>query len=163
MSAVTTKEEDSRRTMPEDAPWGHFMHNFQNPRGAPWSAGYLSSPRSAKFFNGSEHSDLMVPSFNLPDRLPWTSWLGRQTWPWSWGPIPGGTSSWRPSLSVQVRGSQDGHSLCWEEQEAPEKQEHRHGNSSPISGRTLVASLPSSYPRFLSFHWVTLEDNCGGD
>ena len=159
MSAVTTKEEDSRRTMPEDAPWGHFMHNFQNPRGAPRSAEYLSPPQSAS----SEHSDLTVPSFNLPDRLPWTSWLGRQTWPWSWGPIPGGTSSWRPSLSVQVRGSRDGHRLCWEEQEAPEKQEHRHVNSSPISGRASVASLPSSYPGCLSFHWVTLEDKRGGN
>ena len=38
------------------------MHNFQNPRGAPWSVEYLSPPQSA----GSEHSDLTVPSFNLP-------------------------------------------------------------------------------------------------
>lgn len=137
------------------------MHNFQNPCVDPPGMQGIVHSHEAPNFYGSEPSNLMVPSFYLPDRVRWTSWSGRQTWPWLWGPIPGGTSSWRPSLSVQVRGSQDGHRPCWEEQAALEKEEHSHVHSPPISGRGSVASCPSSSPRCLPFRWVILEEHRG--
>lgn len=96
---------------PEDISQGHFMCNFQN-AWSPWDAGHLLFPWNTRIFNGSEQSNLMVPSFYLPDRVQWTNWSRRQTWPWLWGPIPGGTSSWKPSLSVQVRGLKMGTGLA---------------------------------------------------
>lgn len=98
---------------------------------------HLPFPWSTRLFNSSERSNLMIPSFSLPDRVQWTNWSRRQTWPWLWGPIPGGTSSWRPSLSVQVRGSQDGHRPHWEKQATPEKREHGPISSYQFLGRFL--------------------------
>lgn len=127
------------------------MHNFQNSRRDPRNAGHLSFPQITRLLNGSQHSNLMIPSFHLPDRVRWTNWSRRQTWPWLWGPIHGGTSSWRPSLSVQVRGPQVGTGL------AGRSRQDWKGKTTQF----LCPVFPALVLGVCLFYWVTLEKNQG--
>lgn len=161
MSAVTTKEKGNRRIIPEDITQNHSVHNFQNPRGVRWNAGHLSFSWSTRFFSGSAHSHLMIPSFYLPDRVQWTNWSRRRTWPWLWGPIPGRTSSWRPSLSVQVRVSQGGTGLAGWSRQHQKRKNTSTSTAHQFLGRRLCPVFPALVLDVCMFHWAALEKNHG--